>query len=232
MVRQRRNLVIAVLAAALLWFYMCSPWTAGRPNFWIVMSCSAMILTTLAVSFTPKAERKIRIDRPLLQIAGGIALAFALWGIFWIGDKASQWLFDFARPEVDAVYSMKTGLPTWLIAVLLLVLIGPAEEFFWRGYVQKTLSKLFSAKDGARSDAPAHSTAVAATGRAATWAFIATAVIYALVHIWSFNFMLIMAALVAGLVWGFIYRICPKALPALIISHALWDVLVFVVMPI
>lgn len=236
MVRQRRNLVIAVLAAALLWFYMFSPWTAGRPNFWIVMSCSAMILTTLAVSFTPKAERKIRIDRPLQQIAGGIALAFALWGIFWIGDKASQWLFDFARPEVDAVYSMKTGLPTWLIAVLLLVLIGPAEEFFWRGYVQKTLSKLFSAKDGASADVPAHAagtgSAATATGRAATWAFIATAVIYALVHIWSFNFMLIMAALVAGLVWGFIYRICPKALPALIISHALWDVLVFVVMPI
>jgi len=187
------------------------------------MSCSAVILTTLAVSFTPKAERKIRIERPLLQIAGGIAMAFALWGIFWIGDKASQWLFDFARPEVDAVYSMKTGLPTWLIAVLLLVLIGPAEEFFWRGYVQKTLARLLGCKDVANAAAP---------GLAATWAFIATSVIYALVHIWSFNFMLIMAALVAGLVWGLIYRICPKALLALIISHALWDVLVFVVMPI
>jgi membrane protease YdiL (CAAX protease family) len=44
--------------------------------------------------------------------------------------------------------------------------------------------------------------------------------------------MLVMAALVAGAVWGFIYRICPKALPALIISHALWDALVFVIMPI
>ena len=223
MVRQRRNLIISVSVAALLWFYMFSPWTAGRPNFWIVMSCSAVILTTLAVSFTPREERKIRIERPLLQIAGGFALAFVLWGIFWIGDKASQWMFDFARGEVDAVYSMKTGLPTWLIALLLLVLIGPAEEFFWRGYVQKTMAKLFGGKSGANADA---------AGRAATWAFIATAVIYALVHLWSFNFMLIMAALVAGLVWGFIYRICPKALPALIISHALWDVLVFVVMPI
>ena len=214
MLRQRRNLVIAILAAALLWFYMFSPWTAGRPNFWLVMSCSAVILTTLAVSFTPKAERKIAIERPLLQLLGGIVLAFALWGIFWIGDKASQWLFDFARPEVDAVYSMKTGLPVWLIGLLLLFLIGPAEEFFWRGYVQKTFARLFGGK------------------RAADCAFIVTAAIYALVHIWSFNFMLIMAALVAGLVWGFIYRICPKALPALIVSHALWDLLVFVVMPI
>ena len=212
--KTRRNLLVAILAAALLWFYMFSPWTAGRPNFWLVMCCSAVILTTLAVSFTPKDERKIRIERPLLQIVAGVAIAFALWGIFWIGDKASQWLFAFARPEVDAVYSMKTGLPVWLIGLLLLVLIGPAEELFWRGYVQKTFTKLFGGK------------------RAADCAFIATAAIYALVHIWSFNFMLIMAALVAGLVWGFIYRICPKALPALIISHALWDLLVFVLMPI
>lgn len=212
--KTRRNLLVAILAAALLWFYMFSPWTAGRPNFWLVMCCSAAILTTLAVSFTPKDERKIRIERPLLQIVAGVAIAFALWGIFWIGDKASQWLFAFARPEVDAVYSMKTGLPVWLIGLQLLVLIGPAEEFFWRGYVQKTFTKLFAGK------------------RAADCAFIATAAIYALVHIWSFNFMLIMAALVAGLVWGFIYRICPKALPALIISHALWDLLVFVLLPI
>ena len=63
-------------------------------------------------------------------------------------------------------------------------------------------------------------------------AFAITAVIYALVHIWSFNFMLIMAALVAGLVWGLVYRLCPKALPALIVSHAVWDALIFVVLPI
>ena len=63
-------------------------------------------------------------------------------------------------------------------------------------------------------------------------AFAVTTAIYALVHIWSFNFMLVMAALVAGLVWGFLYRLDPKLLPALILSHALWDALVFVWMPI
>ena len=51
-----------------------------------------------------------------------------------------------------------------------------------------------------------------------------------MIHI--FNFMLVMAALVAGAVWGLIYRLCPKALFALIVSHALWDVLVFVLIPI
>ena len=209
-----QRLVIAVLTAALLWFYMFSPWTGGWPNFWVVMSCSAVILTTLGLSFTPDRKELLKIEKPALQLLGGIVIAFALWGIFWIGDKVSSWMFTFARPEVDSVYAMKTGLPTWLIAVLLLCLIGPAEELFWRGYVQRTMSRILGGKNPEDK------------------AFILTAVIYALVHIWSFNFMLIMAALVAGLVWGLIYRLRPQALPALIISHALWDALVFVLLPI
>ena len=210
----RIRLAIAIGTAALLWFYMFSPWTGGWPNFWVVMSCSAVILTTLGLSFTPDREELLKIEKPALQILAGIVIAFALWGIFWIGDKVSSWMFAFARPEVDSVYAMKTGLPTWLIAVLLLCLIGPAEELFWRGYVQRTMGRILGGKNPEDK------------------AFILTAVIYALVHIWSFNFMLIMAALVAGLVWGLIYRLRPQALPALIISHALWDTLVFVLLPI
>ena len=210
----RSNLLLAVTTAALLWFYMFSPWTQGRPNFWIVMSCAAVILTCIGLAFSQDKDSLFKVERPMLQILGGIALAFILWGIFWVGDNASSWLFDFARTEVDAVYSMKHGLPAWTIGLLLLLLIGPAEEFFWRGYVQRTLSKTLGVK------------------HPEDCAFLLTAAVYALVHIWSFNFMLVMAALVAGLVWGFIYRLCPKALPALIISHALWDALVFVILPI
>lgn len=236
--RERVQLLAAVLTAALLWFYMFSPWTQGRPNFWLVMSCSAVILTTMGLCFTDDRARLRRVEKPLFQLLGGVVLAFALWGIFWIGDKASAALFDFARPEVDAVYAMKTGLPSWAIAVLLLVLIGPAEEFFWRGYVQHTMERVLGSRacglDDRRSciHVGGRSRNYAFQLTAADYAFILTAAIYALVHIWSFNFMLVMAALVAGLVWGLVYRLCPKALPALIVSHALWDALVFIWLPI
>ena len=210
----KRGLCIAVCTAALLWFYMFSPWTQGWPNFWLVMTFSAVVLMTMGLAFTQDRRQLLHIEKPLLQVLGGVALAFALWCIFWMGDKVSAWLFDFARPQVDSVYAMKSGLPAWLIAVLLLFLIGPAEELFWRGYIQRTLARIL----GGRHPADA--------------AFAITAALYALVHIWSFNFMLVMAALVAGLVWGFLYRLFPKALPALVISHALWDVLVFIWMPI
>ena len=86
----------------------------------------------------------------------------------------------------------------------------PAEEIFWRGYVQNALSKRWSPNVG----------------------FIVTTLVYALVHIWSFNFMLVMAALVVGAIWGLAYRLYPQKLGALIVSHAVWDVAVFVVFPI
>ena len=209
-----RRVGAAVLVAAAFWFYMFSPWTQGRPNFWLVMSFAAVALSSLCLAFTPDRKALFRAEKPLLQICLGIIIALALWGIFWIGDKLSALLFDFARAEVDSVYAMKTGLPQWGIALLLVFLIGPAEELFWRGYVQRTLAAALPSK------------------RAADLALVITVVIYSLVHIWSFNFMLVMAAMVAGAVWGLIYRLKPEFLPALVISHALWDALVFVIIPI
>ena len=218
--RECRRLLAAVATAAVLWFLMFSPWTSGCLNFWVAMAVSATVLTTLALCFRrPDSPGRINAG----QVALGVVIALALWGVFWIGDKVSSWMFGFARPEVNAVYAMKEGLPSWLIGLLLLLLIGPAEEFFWRGYVQRTLGRLLAARRQADADTDP---------RARTVAFLVTLAIYTLIHLWSFNFMLIMAALVAGFVWGLIYRLRPQLLPALIISHALWDALVFVILPI
>lgn len=213
---QSRKLAAALAAAAILWFFMFSPWTGGLTNFWVTMACAALVLTSIAVWFgTSRPFTMPRIWRPGLQLVIGIGIAAALWGVFWIGDKLSSMMFDFARPGVDAVYSMKDGSSPVLIAILLLFVIGPAEEFFWRGYIQRSLVSLFSGRKFA-----------------ADIAFAITTAAYTLVHIWSFNFMLIMAALVAGGIWGLLYRFFPRLLPALIVSHALWDALVFVVFPI
>lgn len=213
----RSSLFVALAVAALLWFWMFSPWTAGITNFWITMAVAGVSLTTMALLFSPEVRTGVRTLfrrytlRALLgQLLLGVALAALMWGIFWVGDKLSTLWFSFARPQVDSIYAMKHGLPPAVIALLLLFVIGPAEELFWRGYVQCTLA--------------AH---VGVDG-----AFVLTAAVYTLVHVWSMNFMLIMAALVAGGVWGLLYRLRPSLLPALIVSHAIWDACVFVVFPI
>lgn len=199
---------LPIAVAALLWFLMFNPWIAMPVDFWTMMTISGCILLTFAITIDRSWLADIKVSWSGLLL--GIALALALWGIFWIGDKVATWMFSFARPQVDTIYGMKESQSEWVIGLLLLFIIGPAEEIFWRGFVQRGI--------GVRSTANV--------------AFVVTLLIYGLVHIWKFNFMLIMAALVCGLVWGLAYRLWPKQLFALIVSHAVWDTLVFVVWPI
>ena len=203
-----KKLLFTIALAAVLWSVMFSPWTAPHVNFWLMMTCSACTLSVLSSIFNPGWWRTLRFS--FSNIVLGVVIAVALWGVFWVGDKLSQLMFDFARPQVDTIYGMKDGFSPWVLTALMLFLIGPAEEVFWRGYVQKNLSTRWSANAG----------------------FVVTTLIYALVHAGSFNFMLIMAALVAGAAWGLLYRLFPERFTAIIISHALWDVAVFVWFPI
>lgn len=203
-----KQLLLTIALAAVLWTIMFSPLTAPHVNFWWMMTGSAFTLSCLATLFRPGWWREVKLTPANLML--GIGIAAALWGVFWIGDKLSTMLFSFARPQVDTIYGMKEGESALLLTVLMLVLIGPAEEIFWRGYVQRTLSERWNPNLG----------------------FAVTTAIYALVHAGSCNFMLVMAAAVAGAAWGLLYRFFPQRFAAIILSHAVWDVAVFIWFPI
>ena len=196
-----------VALAAALWFVMFAPWTAPHINFWWVMTGSALVLTSFSLLADSDIVKALRFD--FKQIVAGLCIAFVLWWVFWIGDKVSQMLFSFARPQVDMIYSIRDGSNPTVIALLLLCIIGPAEEIFWRGFVQRRLMARFNPNVG----------------------FVLATACYTLVHIWSFNFMLVMAAMVVGGCWGLIYRFFPHSLVALIVSHAIWDACAFVLFP-
>lgn len=203
-----KKVIFTILLATLLWTIMFSPLTAPHVNFWWMMTASACTLSLLSTLFQPGWWKEVHWS--LTNILLGVLIAVALWGVFWIGDKVSAWMFDFARPQVDTIYGMKEGESPWLLTVLMLFLIGPAEEIFWRGYVQRNFSKYWNPNTG----------------------MIVTTLIYGLVHAGSCNFMLTMAALVAGAAWGLLYRFFPQRFSAIILSHALWDVAVFIWFPI
>ncbi len=90
-----------------------------------------------------------------------------------------------------------------------MLVIGPAEEIFWRGFAQRRMQLAFGPAKG----------------------FLVTTAVYALVHIWAFNFMLLMAALICGLFWGWMYLHFKSVWPGLI-SHAVWDLFIFIIIPI
>ena len=203
-----KRLLLSLLLAAVLWAVMFSPWTAPYVSFWWMMAGSALTLSLFAILFRSDGWKDVHWS--VANVCLGVGIAIGLWGVFWLGDRVSSWLFDFARPQVNLIYGMKAGESPWLLSFLLLLLIGPAEEVFWRGYVQHTLSLRWNPNIG----------------------FIVSTLLYAMVHAPSCNFMLLMAALVAGVVWGGLYRLFPRRLSALVVSHALWDAAVFVWFPI
>ena len=200
--------LIGFFIAAVLWTVMFSPWTAPYVNFWVMMTFSGMTLTLYSTWASPGWWKDVRLD--IDNVVMGVVLAAALWGVFWLGEFFSTMLFDFARPQVDMIYGMKEGENPWVLTALMLFIIGPAEEIFWRAYLQKNLSARWSPNIG----------------------FVVTTILYSIVHLSKFNFMLIMAAMVAGFVWGLAYRLFPEKLGAIILSHALWDCAVFIWFPI
>jgi len=215
-----KRIVLSVLLAAILWFLMFFPGLGLTLNFWVLMTASSLLLTSLAIVLGGWPRFRLSLS----ELALGIAIAVVLWLVFWVGDKSSQWLFDFARPQVDLIYGIKSGTQPTLIGLLLLFIIGPGEEIFWRGYVQRSLVGLF---EGRFRRLPKPD--VQRKSRDA--AFLIATAAYTLIHVSSLNFMLVMAALVCGIAWGGLYRFFPNHFTAIVVSHALWDAAAFVWFP-
>ncbi len=198
-------LLSSILLAAIFWFLMFFPYLGLNINFWMMMTAASLTLTLLAIYFGGKPD----LTFSWRELLSGLGIAVVLWFVFWTGDKLSQLLFDFARPQVDLIYDIKGGTSPTLISLLLLCIIGPGEEIFWRGYVQRRLSARWSPNTG----------------------FLLATAAYTLIHIPSLNFMLVMAALVCGVIWGGLFRLFPRHFTAIVVSHALWDAAAFVWFP-
>lgn len=196
------------ILAAIFWFLMFSPWTKDLFNFWYTM----IIATTTLIGysfFIGKDQIKTVYNFRLKWVLVGLFASIILYVLFLAGDCFSKMLFDFAGRQIDNIYATKSQSAQVFIGLALFLLIGPAEEIFWRGFAQHNLSLEYGDMRG----------------------YLITAAIYAFVHIWSFNFILIMAALICGLFWGWMYKKYKSIWPC-IISHAVWDVMIFIILPI
>lgn len=92
---------------------------------------------------------------------------------------------DPIRDYLQQIYSTRSQLPLWVIGLLLLI-IAPAEELVWRGWVQDKVGLPIAS------------------------------LIYCLIHLPALNPPLLVAALVLGLHWGILYRRTGSLVPGLI----------------
>lgn len=188
-------------------FILFSPWTKEIPFWPVMMGLTAMLAGwTLALDW--------RMLKPVFRFAGssvllGVGSAVVLYGVFRLGYWISSAVLPFAESQVNSIYAVRAGQNPWITAGLLFFIIAPAEEIFWRGYVLRRLSRQYGFVIG----------------------FAAAAALYMLVHIWSFNIMLLAAAGICGVFWGLLFFLTQN-LWSCIISHCLWDIMIFVLFPI
>ena len=176
-----------------------------RTQFWNRMTLTGLTLGGLALKTQPRL-RETRIGPK--DVATGLASAAGLYVVFQIGDRVARVIMPMGASEIDEIYGLRRLGNKQAIAARLVGIIGPAEELYWRGVVQHRLMELFGKPLGT------------VLGTAA----------YGGAHLVTGNFTLIGAASVAGGYWGALYALGVST-GALIVSHAAWDVWIFLIAP-
>ena len=198
-----KYIIFTLFIATILWYLL---FVVKPMNFWLEMSLSILSLVLMSLIYN---KGNLKVEKLTIRhILIGISSAIVLYLIFYLGNIISGYLFPFKDSQVLSVYSNRSkGSLIW-IGLLLLFIIGPGEEIYWRGFIQNTLSKKLGQNKG----------------------YIVSVLLYAGVHIITGNIMLVIAALVCGVYWGWLYK-KEKSLLLVIISHAIWDLTIFVIFP-
>ena len=140
-----------------------------RARFWERMTLTGFVLGNMALA----NEDELRRMRPRgRDLALGLGSAAILYVIFQIGDRMARAVMPRGAKEIRDIYALRTLGPKEEIGLRLATVIGPAEELFWRGLVQRRAGGL------------------------------AAAAAYGGAHLVTGNTTLIGAAAVAGIYWG------------------------------
>ena len=140
-----------------------------RRRFWERMTLTGFVLGNLALA----NEKELRSMRPRMwDVVLGLSSAAVLYGVFQVGDRMARAVMPRGSKEIRDIYALRRIDTPESIAARLGAVIGPAEELFWRGFVQRRAGG------------------------------VAAAAAYGGAHLVTANTTLIGAASVAGIYWG------------------------------
>jgi membrane protease YdiL (CAAX protease family) len=176
----------------------------NKATFWYMFTAAMLLLMSYAMYHLKTDDSFSFLTCSLYGIISGVFL-FAL---FWFGN----FLIDFIglpfRGEISKIYRNFSPTQIWHYFVLFLFII-PAEELFWRGFIQNRLT---------------------ATKLNIKYSVILAAILYASVQLYSGYFIHFFAALIAGLFWGFLYA-WKRNIRITVISHLVFDLFLFILFP-
>jgi membrane protease YdiL (CAAX protease family) len=186
--------------------FVCWGFTFGvhAGNFWIKIGLSVLLVFSYSLIWQkPSFSRRSR------SVVLGVLSAAVLYGIFFVGNLLAPYFVHEAPAQVGGIYGLGTGTDKVLVFLLLLLVTGPGEEIFWRGFLQSRMMAKWGNLTG----------------------YLVATAVYAAVHLFSGNFVLTCAALVAGAFWGALY-LWRRDVLLLMVSHSLWSAVIFAVAPI
>jgi membrane protease YdiL (CAAX protease family) len=176
-----------------------------RDRFWGRMTTTGAILGAIAIAGDGSLQRPRLRPR---DVALGLGIAAGLYGIFQVGDQMARRILPLGNENIRDIYELRSLRPKDEIAMRLAAVIGPAEELFWRGLLQRSIARRWGRPPAA----------------------VAAAIAYGGAHLVTGNPALIGAATVAGLYWSAL-ALCGAPMAALIVSHVTWDIWIFLIAP-
>ncbi|MDI7742827.1 type II CAAX endopeptidase family protein [Lysinibacillus fusiformis] len=137
----------------------------------------------------------------------GIGYGTILYGLIRLGFLFITKINSSAENTI-AIFLETYGPDNIWHYILLIFIIVIGEELFWRGFIQQHLKNYLSPK----------------------LAVIGTSILFALSVAISGFWLGVIAAFLAGLIWGFLYE-WKKSLPLVIVSHEVFILLLFMILP-
>ncbi|MEH7308379.1 CPBP family intramembrane glutamic endopeptidase [Neobacillus drentensis] len=171
--------------------------------FWYIFTGSVLVLIAYAMF-----QEEVDDDASFIHyIFLGAISGLVLYLVFWLGIRGMKILHLPYDTSLKNLYNWFAPTLFWQYLALVLV-AAPGEELFWRGFIQKRLNKKF--KPGL--------------------SILTASLLYASAHIYSGSFLLVLAAYLSGLFWGYLY-LWKKSMPLVIVSHIIFDLMLFIILP-
>ncbi|WP_050181605.1 CPBP family intramembrane glutamic endopeptidase [Domibacillus robiginosus] len=171
--------------------------------FWYIYTAATLFFISISIISEPIDDQQ-NTNRFMLY---GIVSGVVLYVLFAAGYALLKLLPLSAEEHVTSIYALFSPIFIWHYIVLVLIMI-PGEELFFRGFIQKRLTRYVN-----------------------KWiAMVIAAMFYASVFVFSGEWLWMAAAFCGGLFWGSLY-IWRKSIPMLIISHLIFDLLFVVFLP-
>ncbi|KIL47514.1 CPBP family intramembrane glutamic endopeptidase [Jeotgalibacillus campisalis] len=170
--------------------------------FWYLYSGTALVMIALSISQSGIEKGRHPINRSIFY---GVLSGFTIYGLLFISYQLLSIAPGDFEQMVDSLFHRLKPDQVWQLLSLILIII-PAVEFFWRGFIQRNLDE--------------HLTPVGS--------ILITAVLSASVFLYSGDWTWMAAAFIGSVFWGMLYY-WKKSISLVIISHLTFDLLFFYV---